>query len=194
MNFILKSATLPILAAICWGVVYALHHLALEKISPLKLLLYGGILDVVIIIPILLIKGESILSITALESKSLVYIAASMLVALVANILILYSIKNLGANTAAVLEISYPVFTAIVLFLLIGEKLDTRFLAGACLILIGASLVVTRSPETTYASVESSPEHKLASKTVHLTERSESKPISTVSLQSPKQVDPEPLI
>ena len=103
----------------------------------------GGIFDIVILVPILLYRGEGLFDRSLADVRTGGLIFAAMLVALVANFLILQSIKTLGASTAAILEISYPMFTALILFFFFGERLDSRFILGALLVMTGSYFIVS---------------------------------------------------
>lgn len=139
-----KGFLLGLLAAACWGAVYIAYHFTLDKVSPLRIMIYGGLLDLLILVPLLLWRGEKLFDESLSNPKVLTVVTIAMLIALVANFLILYSIKILGANTAAILEISYPVFTCLGLYFFFDKQMDSQFLMGAGLIFLGVCLVVTR--------------------------------------------------
>jgi drug/metabolite transporter (DMT)-like permease len=65
-----------------------------------------------------------------------------MLVATIAALSILKSIQLLGAQRAAVFEISYPLFVVLFGALLFGQSVSPRVLIGGLLIFAGAFVIM----------------------------------------------------
>lgn len=129
-----------LLASIGWGMVYVLYERALQHTTPLLLMLIYGYLSITILTPLLYFRGDlTAANIPPLETFGV--LAAAVVCSLVSSFFIVSSITHLGAEKSAVLEISYPLFTALFAWLLFGRSLSLWFVAGF-LMIAGGSLVI----------------------------------------------------
>jgi drug/metabolite transporter (DMT)-like permease len=72
-------------------------------------------------------------------------VVITLLTATIATLSILGSIRLLGANTSAVLEISYPLFVALFSVLVFHGQLQPSVIVGGVFIFIGAAIIVVAS-------------------------------------------------
>lgn len=133
-----------VLAAVLWGLVYTIDQKVLKGVSPLALLFVSALLMAFITLPmLLLIEGQQPLK-TLLNSGrfNLGLIFFASILAALASFCIFSGIKILGASTASVFEIAYPVFVVLFCFLFFGEMLSAYFYLGAIFIFIGSLIIV----------------------------------------------------
>ena len=117
-----------VLAAILWGLVYTIDQKILEKVSPLNLLLFYTAVMIIILPPIQFFFGEQqIKTILNLGKFDIVLILLTCILGLVASWFIFAAISKLGASTASIFEIAYPVFVVLFSYLLFQTSLNAYF-------------------------------------------------------------------
>jgi drug/metabolite transporter (DMT)-like permease len=132
-----------ILAAIGWGLVYALEQRLLTHFSPALVLFMNSVCAIVMLAPFLLTRLNDF-STLARPGGSVWLLLGVSLLAAVTNLLILNSIKELNAPIAAIIEVSYPLFVIIASYFLFGFRPSPQLLLGAALVIAGV-LVITYS-------------------------------------------------
>lgn len=133
-----KGVLAALLAALAWGYVYATTQQIVEKVRPLPLLASIYILGA---IPMLPVAMYSVREIGAGISAHPFGYASLLVGVIVAEYAIMASVSSLGGTQAALLETSYPIWTALFLFLLHGHKPTPATLAGGALMLAGAAVI-----------------------------------------------------
>ncbi|HXV26882.1 MAG TPA: DMT family transporter [Candidatus Paceibacterota bacterium] len=133
--------TLAIAAAVAWGLVYVLSERVLRDFSPLALLFIYGVLTSVVLAPFILTGHIDAGDFFQRDRTALYLTLTAVLLTVLANFLILMSIERLGATPAALIEISYPLFTVIFVFLLFGTVPSWATAAGGVLIITGAAII-----------------------------------------------------
>lgn len=128
-------------AALTWGLVYALDQKVLTELSPVTLLFIQALTTVLILAPFVFSQSDALDSVRALSRPTFYYLLATLVLTVCANILIFYSIQHLGASTAALIEITYPLFVVLFVLVLFGTAPNMYVLLGGGLILIGAMVV-----------------------------------------------------
>jgi drug/metabolite transporter (DMT)-like permease len=128
-------------AAITWGVVYTIDQHILKGIPAVELLVVNAIVTAVVTAPLLLFRriGPTLDSIPPATWALMI---ASVFLAAVANLLIFSSIKRLGASTASVFEIAYPLFVVLFSYGFLKVKPSSSFLVGAVLVLAGSAIII----------------------------------------------------
>ncbi|MFM7159678.1 MAG: EamA family transporter [Planctomycetaceae bacterium] len=142
---------LAVLASALWGLTYCLDERILQSQSIYRLYYLHTVGGVVLTAPLLWWQGESLwpwaIS-TPVDSQpasaTVGLMLFTMLIATVAALSILKSIELLGAQRAAVFEISYPLFVVLFGALLFRHAVSPRVLIGGALIFAGA-LVIMKS-------------------------------------------------
>ncbi len=140
------NTLLPLTAALFWGLSYTLNEKVLSKISSVQLLFIESFLYIVFLLPIVLLdKRNSIpAAVSSLKGSQsgVLFLLTGMVIGMLANWLILYSISKVGSSTAAVLEVSYPVFVVLFSYLLFQKKINLPTIFGGVLIFAGSLIVV----------------------------------------------------
>jgi drug/metabolite transporter (DMT)-like permease len=130
-----------LLAAIGWGLVYALEQRVLTHFSPALVLVVNSVCALIILVPFVLLRGEIGVLAKAGSSSLWLLLGVSVLAALT-NLLILVSIKELNAPTAAIIEVSYPIFVAVASYFLFGFRPTPALLVGGALIMAGVIVII----------------------------------------------------
>ena len=128
-------------AAIAWGVVYTVDQKILTELSPLTLLFVHYVLTVIILTPFVFSQSNSLGSIQTMSSQTMALVATAVIFTIVANMFILNSIKLLGASTASIVEITYPLFVVLLTLGLYGTMPNLYILVGGAIILAGSMIV-----------------------------------------------------
>ncbi len=132
-----------ILASMTWGLTYALDEKVLRTSSPLHLAIVNACVTLLLFVPIAFFQNGALIDELVHAKNFPLMLLSSALVSL-AGLFILYGIKELGASTASIIEISYPFFVMFFTMLLWRERLTPGFFLGGALMLLG-SIVVIRS-------------------------------------------------
>jgi drug/metabolite transporter (DMT)-like permease len=135
---------LAISAAALWGVTYALSERLLRTVSVPVLLLLSSLTSTLVMLAIAGTSGRLAKDLRALASSRelLGLLAAVILTYILANLAISYSIVGRNATVAAFIEIAYPLFTALAVWLFFKEnQLNAATLAGGALIFAGAVII-----------------------------------------------------
>jgi drug/metabolite transporter (DMT)-like permease len=138
---------LALFASVLWGLTYCLDERLLESLSVFKVYFLHCLCGVVVAGVFLLAQGEPVGSLVSLSagSASKLLVVLTLLTATTATLCILGSIRLLGANTSAVLEISYPLFVALFSTLVFHGQLQPPVIIGGIFIFVGAAIIVVSS-------------------------------------------------
>ncbi len=132
-----------LIASISWGLLYNIDQRILLKSSPLTMFLVGGIMQIIVLSPYIFTNSgyRDISSILTDKSQLyLLFIAETLCI--IAGLTILYAVKFLGAPTASVFEISYPLFVALFYYIFFNGNLNSNFWIGAGLIILGSIIIM----------------------------------------------------
>ena len=125
-------------AAIGWGYVYATMQQLTDRMSPLTAMtayyVYGGIL----LLPVFVLRWGEIQSGIVADPRTFVLSASAVMVA---EFAILWSVSLLGGADAGLIEVSYPVWTALFLYLILGERPTLGTLVGGAMVLGGVAVI-----------------------------------------------------
>ena len=125
-------------AAIGWGYVYATMQQLTDRMSPLAAMtayyVYGGIL----LLPVFVLRWGEIQSGIVADPRTFVLSASAVMVA---EFAILWSVSLLGGADAGLIEVSYPVWTALFLYLILGERPTLGTLVGGAMVLGGVAVI-----------------------------------------------------
>lgn len=135
---------LSLFAAMSWGLAYVLEQKALLDFSVLKFLFYKSLLFLIVIIPIAFFSERAELKLSMSDWTILTrpFFLALIVINLTADFLILKSIQTVGASTAAIFEVIYPLFTVIFAFLILKESIHWLTAVGGIIIVFGSALVI----------------------------------------------------
>ncbi len=134
---------LALSAAVLWGLGYTFNQITLKKFSALELLFFESVLiSIVIFIYFLWKENFSNFLHKLANPKQLALISGSSIIFLIASLLIFKSIKTSNAGLAAIIEASYPIFTVIFAYLILGEsQLNPISAIGFALVIAGIIII-----------------------------------------------------
>lgn len=135
---------LAVLASVLWGLTYCLDERVLSSLSVYKLYFLHCLCGVLVAGMVLLLQGNSPASLFTFNTStaSIPLVLVTLATATTAALAILSSIQLLGANTSAVLEISYPLFVALFSVLFFKGQLQSPVVIGGAFIFIGSAIIV----------------------------------------------------
>lgn len=128
-------------AAVTWGVVYTVDQKILTELSPLTLLFVQYVVTALILAPFVFAQSSVVQSIHAMSTHTAVLMLTTILFTIAANMFILNSIKLLGASTASIVEITYPLFVVLLALVIYGTVPNAYVLFGGAIILVGSMIV-----------------------------------------------------
>lgn len=131
-----------VLASVTWGAVYTIDQKILTSMSPILWLAISSIVTAVIMFPVVFFNKGEVDSIIHSGRNNLLLILSAQILIAVANFFIFSSIKNLGAATASLFEITYPFFVAVFSLLIFGGSFNAYFIFGSILIFLGSFVLV----------------------------------------------------
>ncbi|MBX3709697.1 MAG: DMT family transporter [Gammaproteobacteria bacterium] len=135
--------TFAILAAILWGLNYALAEKILQNISPVTLLALEMLVGAICFISISFFTDLKADLITLATQPKIRWLTiAEVLVVLIASYFIVISIHRKDATVAGIVELIYPLFIIFFTWLFFHENhLNIPVLIGGTLILIGVFVI-----------------------------------------------------
>lgn len=138
LSFRFNKGDIWMMIAVCiWGLYSVCSKWAMTKTSPLMSTLYSGIFGLVVLLPFNL-SDFTISDINAAFIGALLYtgIVSTVVCMLFWNI----GVKQLGAATSGLFLNFNPIFTAILAFLLLGERMTWAQAVGSGIVIIGCYL------------------------------------------------------
>lgn len=147
-------------AAFCWGLVYAQVQTLDNSISPWAVLAMFYLLSAAMLLPFTAWRLPTLAKKAYVNRKDFII---CLIFLLSAEMLIFYSIDVLGGTDASLIEVStkylevsgtwislelttrkvsYPLWTALVLFLTIGERPTKATMIGGSLIMAGVFVII----------------------------------------------------
>ncbi len=135
---------LAVVASVLWGLTYCLDERVLKSLSVYKLYFLHCVCGAMVAGAILLLQGSYPGSLFTFNTSaaSLPLVLVTLATATTAALAILSSIQLLGANTSAVLEISYPLFVALFSVLFFKGQLHPSVVIGGMFIFLGSAIIV----------------------------------------------------
>jgi drug/metabolite transporter (DMT)-like permease len=132
-----------LMAAACWGLIYALEQKLLGHFSPVMLAFATSLCGTLVMAPYLASHAGDLSSHVRPGGSAWLLLGVGMLAA-ATNLLIITSIKHLGGAAAAILEVSYPVFVVVASYFLFGFRITPQLVFGGMLVLAGVAVIVYR--------------------------------------------------
>lgn len=128
-------------AAVTWGAVYAIDQKLLAGTSALTLLIASSVITAVAMLPFIWWDYYPVKDL--LVSKfNFSLIILSLVLAALANWLIFSSIKSIGASSASIIEIAYPLFVVIFSVIFFSEAPSVPLAIGGLFVFIGSGIIV----------------------------------------------------
>lgn len=131
-------------ASVLWGLNYVLAEQLYKNISVITSISITTFFTFIITLLVALNRGVLFRDVTAiLDSKRLIIIlVAEIIVFIVADLLIAFSIIEKSATIAGLIEISYPLFIALFAYLIFREsELNMSISIGGLLIFVGVGII-----------------------------------------------------
>jgi transporter family protein len=133
--------TVAVLAALCWGVAPIFEKWSLLRASPLTVLTVRSVFVSATLIIVCLLTGQ-LQDLRRVDSSLFLLIAmGGVLGSLVGLFIYFWALKQELASTIVPVAGSYPLITALLGILLLGESLSPQRLLGAFLVVLGVILV-----------------------------------------------------
>jgi drug/metabolite transporter (DMT)-like permease len=133
-----KGVLSALLAAVAWGYVYASTQNIVERIRPMPLLASLYVSGAVLLAPFFW-SGRA--EIAAGVQSDPVGFLSLMAGVLIAEYAIIASVSVLGGTEAALLETSYPIWTAAFLYIMHNTRPSMSTIVGGALMLAGAGVI-----------------------------------------------------
>lgn len=131
-------------ASVFWGVSYTVSEQLMKKISVMGVLLTSAAGSFVFALAVGLATGVFKADIEALKKGDSTgkLMLGAVAVYVIANTFILLATRAKNATMAAMIEITYPLFTALFAYILFKEtQVNAGTLAGAALVLSGVACI-----------------------------------------------------
>ncbi|WP_096199791.1 DMT family transporter [Bacillus sp. FJAT-45350] len=126
------------IGAVCiWGIYAVLSKWAMTYTSPMMATLYSGIFGLMVLLPFN-ISSFTVSNINTTFIYSILY--TGVISTVVCIVLWNLGVKKLGATTAGLFLNFNPVFTVILAFLLLGERMTIIQVIGSIIVIIGCFL------------------------------------------------------
>lgn len=133
-----------ITAAVLWGLSYTMTEQVMKKLSAMSVMFFcslGGAIFA-LVAGLLLGSFKKDWEVIKNASAELKLLGVCVAVVMIANVFILLSIKAKNATMAGMIEITYPLFTAIFAWVLFKEaQMTTGTLIGFVLIVTGVACI-----------------------------------------------------
>lgn len=131
-------------ASLLWGLSYTISEQLLKKISIASMLITGGIGCIIFGTGLGLARGVFSNDLRELQKPDgpVKLLLAGIAVYVIASAFILLATKSKNATMAAMIEISYPLFTALFAWLIFKQvQVNAGTLAGASLVMVGVACI-----------------------------------------------------
>jgi drug/metabolite transporter (DMT)-like permease len=126
------------LAAVCiWGIYSVCSKWAMAYVSPMMATLYSGIFGVAVLLPFN-IADFTVTNINTSFVYSILY--TGVVSTVVCFVLWNIGVQKLGATTSGLFLNFNPIFTAVLAFLLLGERMSGIQMLGSALVILGCYL------------------------------------------------------
>jgi len=125
-------------AAVIWGYVYVTTEGITDKLSPAASLAASYFWGSIFMIPLFIYYFKDIVG--SIYVSPYLFLSGAI-AAIVADFAIIWSISLIGGTSAGLIEISYPLWTAIFLFIIQGKYPNLATAIGGFFILVGVFII-----------------------------------------------------
>lgn len=124
-------------AVIMWGIYSVCSKWAMKSVTPMMSILYSGIFGLLILLPFNLSTFQ-VTDVDASFVQSILY--TGIISTVVCMVLWNIGVNNLGPSTSGLFLNFNPVFTALLAFVFLGEKMNGLQAAGSIIVIAGCVL------------------------------------------------------
>jgi drug/metabolite transporter (DMT)-like permease len=124
-------------AVVMWGIYSVCSKWAMKTVTPMMSILYSGLFGLLILLPFNL-STFRVTSIDASFVQSILY--TGVISTVVCMVLWNIGVNNLGPSTSGLFLNFNPVFTALLAFVFLGEKMNGLQAAGSVIVIAGCVL------------------------------------------------------
>jgi drug/metabolite transporter (DMT)-like permease len=132
-------------AAVVWGCAVIFLKKSGETISPFDLNLFRVIVSFPLLVLVVLVAGQPLLLDVPLADY-LILFASGIIGIAISDTLFHQSLNRVGAGIAAIVDSLYSPFVVLAALLMLGERLQTRQLAGMALVVGGVLIAARHEP------------------------------------------------
>jgi drug/metabolite transporter (DMT)-like permease len=125
-------------AAIMWGFVYAASEKLLDRMSPISAFATFYYAGAILLLPAIVTHREDMVNGIIAAPREYVF---SVIGIMLAEFFIMWSIKLLGGTEAALVEVTYPLWTALFAFLLYQQRVSFSTIIGGSFIMFGLAVM-----------------------------------------------------
>jgi drug/metabolite transporter (DMT)-like permease len=137
-------------AGLAWGYVYATKDNLMQSMNPLSLLAGFYLTGALLLVPAALYNRADMVS--GVLGNPWEFFTAVFGI-LVAEACIIWSISLLGGTEAGLVEVSYPLWTALFAYLVYNKVPTTGTLVGGALVMAGIAVLSLSKPSVPEANV-----------------------------------------
>ncbi|KUP05182.1 transporter [Bacillus coahuilensis p1.1.43] len=124
-------------AVLMWGIYSVCSKWAMKMVSPMMSILYSGIFGLVVMIPFA-VNRFHIVTIDVPFLQAILY--TGLISTVLCMVLWNVGVKHLGPSTSGLFLNFNPIFTAMLAFLFLGEKMTVMQAVGSIIVIIGCVL------------------------------------------------------
>lgn len=131
-----------LISSMLWGMSYAVGERLLRVISIPTLMFFNAIGSLLFAVGYLIFKNNIKTDLALLDQKNISMLLFCTVANIIASLFVNIATQQKNATMAGLIEISYPLFSAITAFILFGDKqLNTSSFIGAMFILFGTLII-----------------------------------------------------
>uniref|UniRef100_A0A7J2TIL2 EamA family transporter n=1 Tax=Archaeoglobus fulgidus TaxID=2234 RepID=A0A7J2TIL2_ARCFL len=134
----MKGEMLALIAAILWGIAPILDKYALQEMPTYPAIVIRALGGLIAILAISFALGEAEYK---LSRSILLLLISGAISGAFGMVFYFEALKSIGASRAVPITAIYPMFTAVISFLLLSEAISARVVLGIVLIILGVILV-----------------------------------------------------
>jgi drug/metabolite transporter (DMT)-like permease len=139
---------LALFVSFLWGLQTVIHKQLLQKLDFITILFISTFVNFSLVVIVALVQKQKILSDLKIITFSDISIiaAVSAFTVFLSNIIYLYVLKSHESSIISALIYSSPVFTLLISYFFLRERLDVYGFLGVCSIILGVILIAQNNP------------------------------------------------
>jgi drug/metabolite transporter (DMT)-like permease len=130
-------------AGLLWGYVYATKDNLVQSVNPLGLLAAFYLAGAVVLAPVVFYFRHDLVRVATSSPQEF---GTAVVGILLAEFCIMWSVYLLGGTDAGLIEVSYPLWTALFAYLVYDKTPTTGTLVGGLLVMAGIAVIAVTKP------------------------------------------------